>query len=120
MKPMTNIRRESAGWVVRLVRDGVEYSKYFRFTNGGVRGSLKLARAWRDKQFRRHGERTWREGPNRKKATNNTSGVIGVSKTPDGHWVASWNESGKQRFKRFRTKREAIAHRKAQEKRLSK
>lgn len=119
MKSMTNIRREEAGWVVRLVRDGQEYSKYFRFTNGGVRQSLIAARKWRDARLKKLGDRQWRQGPNRSKATNNTSGVIGVSRNTYGRWVATWNEDGQQRFKTFRTKREAVAHRKKQENRMS-
>lgn len=120
MKNMMNIRREVDGWVVRMVRDGVEYSKYFRFSNGGVRKSKQAAIAWRDKMAKKHGVRKWRTGPNMTKAANNTSGVIGVSKNKYGRWVASWNESGKQRFKTFKLKREAVAHRKAQEKNQSK
>jgi len=119
MTAMQNIRREANGWVVRLVRNGEEHSKYFRFSNGGVRKSLELAKKWRDAKYKQLGERKWRTGPNKSKPVNNTSGTIGVSKTPYGRWVASWNEDGKQRFKTFRTKREAVAHRKAQADRLS-
>lgn len=118
MKKHKNIRREEAGWVVRLVRDGIEHSKYFRFTDGGIKKSFEKAKKWRDKMYRQHGERTWRTGPNFSKPTNNTSGVVGVSKNKYGRWVAAWNEEGKQYFKTFKTKREAIAHRKAQEQRL--
>ena len=117
---MTNIRKEAQGWVVRLVRDGCEYSKYFRFSNGGVRKSLERAKRWRNARLRELGERQWRRGPNTSKATNNTSGTIGVSKNKYGRWVATWNEDGKQRFKTFEKKREAVAHRKMQAKRLSK
>tara|TARA_R110002111_G_scaffold137466_1_gene203263 strand:- start:410 stop:769 length:360 start_codon:yes stop_codon:yes gene_type:complete len=119
MKRTQNIRRESDGWVVRLVRDGKEYSKYFRFTNGGIRKSFEMAKQWRDQQVALLGPRQWRRGPNRSKPTNNTSGTIGVSKNPYGRWVSSWNEDGKQRFKTFRTKREAVAFRKEQVERLS-
>ena len=119
MSKMTNIRREENGWVVRLVRDGEEFSKYFRFSNGGVRKSKEDAIRWRDSKLRKLGVRRWRKGPNQSKATNNTSGVIGVSKNKFGRWVASWNEDGKQYFKTFKTKREAIAHRRAQAERLS-
>ena len=115
---MLNIRRESDGWVVRLVRDGQEYSKYFRFSDGGIRKSKLAAIKWRDKKFRELGVRQWRTGPNLTKAVNNTSGTIGVSKNKYGRWVSTWNEDGKQRFKTFRTKKEAIAFRKAQEERL--
>ncbi|MGB7324884.1 MAG: AP2 domain-containing protein [Rubripirellula sp.] len=114
MKNLKNIRRAEDGWVVRLVRDGTEYSKYFRFSNGGVRKSFAAAKAWRDEIVSEVGPRQWRTGPNRKKPTNNTSGTIGVSKNKFGRWVASWNENGKQRFKTFPTKREAVAHRKEQ------
>lgn len=116
---MMNIRREAAGWVVRFVRDGEEYSKYFRFTDGGIRKSREKAIKWRDQQMRSLGPRTWRTGPNRSKATNNTSGVIGVSKNKYGRWVSTWNREGKQYFKTFATKREAIAFRKEQVQRLS-
>ena len=109
---MQNISRGPDGWLVRMTRDGEEYSKYFRFSNGGVRRSLVAAKKWRDARFKQLGERKWKTGPNRKKATNNTSGTIGVSKNVYGRWVASWNEDGKQRFKTFRLKREAVAHRK--------
>ncbi len=119
MSDMLNIRRDAAGWTVRLVRDGQEYSRYFRFSDGGIRKSLARAKKYRDQLLRKVGLRQWRNGPNRSKAVNNTSGTIGVSKNPYGRWVASWNEDGKQYFKIFRTKREAIAHRKAQVQRLA-
>ena len=111
---MLNIRRETNGWVVRFMRDGREYSKYFRFSDGGIRKSQMRAKKWRDAQMKKLGPRQWRTGPNRTRPVNNTSGVIGVSKNKYGRWVASWNEDGKQRFKTFPTKREAIAHRKQQ------
>ncbi|MEM9366144.1 MAG: hypothetical protein AAGD07_09115 [Planctomycetota bacterium] len=113
MKKLTNINRGPNGWTVRLVREGVEYSKYFRFSNGGVQKSKEAAIQWRDEQLRALGDRQWRKGP-RKKPTNNTSGVTGVSRNFYGRWVATWQEDGKQRFKTFKSKREAIAHRKAQ------
>lgn len=112
---MTNIRKAEDGWIVRFVRDGEEYSKYFRFSNGGVRKSRADAIKWRDAQLAKLGPRKWRTGPNRARATNNSSGIIGVSKNKYGRWVATWNEDGKQYFKTFRTKREAVAHRKATE-----
>ena len=110
MSKLANISRESAGWVVRIVRDGIQHSKYFRFTDGGIRASLARAKEWRDQKLRELGERQWRKGP-RKKATNNTSGVTGVSKNVYGRWVATWQQDGVQRFKTFKTKREAILHR---------
>ncbi len=119
MKNMLNIRKESNGWVVRFVRNGTEYSKYFRFSDGGVRKSMARAKQWRDEQLAKLGPRQWRRGPNRSKPTNNTSGIVGVSKNVYNRWVASWNEDGKQRFKTFRTKKEAVAHRKAQIERLA-
>lgn len=119
MRALQNIRKEANGWVVRLVRDGEEYSRYFRFSNGGVRQSLAEAKKWRDQLFEELGPRQWRTGPNRKRPTNNTSGIIGISKNKYNRWVAAWNEDGKQRFKTFKTKREAVAHRKAQAARLS-
>ena len=117
---MLNIRKEINGWVVRLVRDGEEHSKYFRFSDGGVRKSLAKAKAWRDQKLKKLGPRQWRTGPNRKKPTNNTSGTIGVSKNKYNRWVAAWNEDGKQRFKTFKLKREAVAYRQEQVDRLSK
>lgn len=111
MSKMTNISREAAGWSVRIVRDGTQHSKYFRFTDGGVRASLARAKKWRDEQMAELGERQWRKGP-RKRASNNTSGVAGVSRNPYGRWVATWQEHGVQRFKTFKTKKDAIAHRK--------
>ncbi|MEM7311827.1 MAG: hypothetical protein AAF497_01620 [Planctomycetota bacterium] len=117
-KSTTNIRRESAGWQVRMVRDGVEYSKYFRFTDGGIRQSFEKAKKWRDAKLRVVGERKWKKGP-RKQAVNNSSGVTGVSKNVYGRWVATWHEKGKQHFRTFKFKKEAVAHRKAQELRLS-
>lgn len=108
---MTNISRGPDGWMVRVVRAGQQHSRYFRFSDGGIRKSLARAKAYRDELFEQLGERQWRSGP-RKKATNNTSGVTGVSKNVYGRWVATWQEDGKQRFKTFKTKREAIAFRK--------
>ena len=110
---MENITRESGGWSVRIVRDGQQHSKYFRFSDGGVRVSLRRAKTWRDRKIQELGERKWRVGP-RKKPTNNTSGVVGISKNVYGRWVATWQEAGRQRFKTFKTKREAIEHRKQQ------
>ena len=119
MKKMLNIQRGPEGWVVRFVRGGEEYSKYFRFSDGGIRASRERAIKWRDAQMRKLGERKWRTGPNKGRASNNTSGVAGVSKNPYGRWVATWNVDGKQIFKTFRTKKEAVAHRKKQVELLS-
>ena len=119
MKPTTNIRKEPAGWQVRLVRNGEEHAKYFRFSNGGIRASFQRARKWRDARLKKLGERKWRKGPHKKKPTHNSSGIVGVSKNPYGRWVATWHEDGKQHFKTFKLRREAVAHRKAQEKRLA-
>ena len=111
MSKLANISREADGWSVRIVRDGVQYNKYFGFSKGGVRAALKLAQQWRDEIIEEVGERQWRKGP-RRKAINNTSGVTGVSKNVYGRWVATWQEDGVQRFKTFKTKKEAVAHRK--------
>lgn len=110
MSNQTNISRDPAGWSVRIVRDGEQHSKYFRFSDGGIRASLKRAQRWRDKKLREVGQRQWRKGP-RKRATNNTSGTPGISKNVYGRWVATWQEEGRQRFKTFKTKKEAISHR---------
>ncbi|TWT50669.1 hypothetical protein Pla22_34120 [Rubripirellula amarantea] len=120
MSALTNIRREKDGWVVRMVRDGTEYSRYFRFSDGGVRKSLQRAKTYRDELLDELGDRQWKSGPNRAKPINNSSGTVGVSKNKYNRWVSSWNEDGKQRFKTFRTKREAVAHRKEQVARLTK
>lgn len=111
-RSMLNIRRDIQGWSVRLVRGGEEYSKYFAFSNGGERKSLAAAKKWRDAKWEELGPRVWRTGPNKSRAVNNSSGTIGVSKNKYGRWVAFWNEEGKQHFKTFKTKREAVAHRK--------
>lgn len=111
MKKLANITRGPDGWSVRIVRSGEQHSKYFRFSNGGIRASLARAKKWRDQKLRELGERQWRKGP-RKRAANNTSGVSGVSKNVYGRWVATWQEEGIQRFKTFKFKREAILHRK--------
>ena len=111
MNRLSNITRGPAGWSVRIVRNGEQHSKYFRFTDGGIRAALARAKKWRDRKLREVGERQWRKGP-RKRATNNTSGVAGVSKNVYGRWVATWQNDGVQRFKTFKTKKEAIAHRK--------
>ncbi len=113
MNKMTNINRGPEGWLVRIVRDGEEHCRYFRFSKGGKTRSLTEARRWRDRQLKKLGPRQWKAGP-RKKASNNTSGVTGVSKNKFGRWVATWQEDGYQRFKTFSTKREAVAHRQAQ------
>ena len=113
MKKLANITRDSAGWSVRIVREGKQHSKYFRCSDGGVRAACARATRWRDKKIRELGERKWREGP-RKKASNNTSGTPGVSKNIYGRWVATWQENRVQMFKTFRTKKEAVAHRKEQ------
>ena len=112
MDKLANITRGSDGWTVRIVREGHQHSKYFRFSNGGVRKSLARAQRWRNAKLREVGERQWRKGP-RKKASNNTSGVTGISKNVYGRWVATWQEDGVQRFKSLKTKKEAIAYRKA-------
>lgn len=113
MNELTNISRGPEGWTVRIVRDGQQHSKYFRFTDGGIRKSLANAKRYRDQKIRQLGERSWHSGP-RKRATNNTSGVTGVSKNLYGRWVATWQEDGRQRFKTFGTRKEAVAHRKLQ------
>lgn len=115
---MQNIQRGPEGWLVRMVRSGEEHSKYFRFSDGGVRKSLLAAKQWRDEMLDELGQRQWRRGPKVSRAVNNSSGVTGVSKNKYGRWVATWNEDGKQRFKTFKLKREAVAHRKEQEARL--
>jgi len=50
---------------------------------------------------------------NSKKGKNNTSGVKGVYYFVSGNnsWRAFWEEGGKQKFKGFKTKEEAIQHR---------
>ena len=111
MKDSLNITRDAAGWQVRIVRNGTQHSKYFRFSDGGVNAAFARAKKWRDEKFEELGPRKWRNGP-RKKASNNTSGTVGVSRNVYGRWVATWQEDGRQRFKTFKTKREAIAHRK--------
>ncbi len=113
MAKLTNISRGPQGWTVRMVRDGIEYSRYFRFSDGGVRKSLASASRWRDKLLRDLGERRWKTGP-RKRASNNSSGVTGVSRNKYDRWVVTWQEEGVQRFKTFAKKREAVAHRKQQ------
>jgi len=113
MNKLANITRETAGWSVRIVRDGEQHSKYFRFSNGGIRKARAYAICWRDEKLRELGKRQWRKGP-RKRATNNTAGISGVSQNVYGRWVATWQENGVQRFKTFRTKKEAMAHRKQQ------
>lgn len=90
-----------------MVRNGEEHSKYFRFSDGGKRKALARAKAYRDKLNAKLGPRLWKKGP-RKKATNNTSGVTGVSKNKYGRWVATWQEDGRQRFKTFARKYEAV------------
>lgn len=112
MNERANITRGTEGWSVRIVRQGEQHSSYFRFSNGGIRKSLASAKQWRDQKLKEVGQRQWRKGP-RKKASNNTSGATGVSKNPYGRWVATWQEDGVQRFKTFKTKKEAIAHRKS-------
>ncbi len=112
MNELANITRGPDGWTVRIVRNGEQHSRYFRFSDGGIRKSLAKAKKWRDQQIRKLGERQWRKGP-RKKAVNNTSGTTGVSKNTYGRWVATWQENGVQRFKTFRTKAEAVNHRKS-------
>jgi len=83
MAKLTNIDRGPQGWVVRIVRDGVAHTKYFRFSDGGIRKSQARAIRWRDSKHRELGKRRWRKGP-RSKAVNNSSGVTGVSKNVYG------------------------------------
>jgi len=113
MAKRTNISRGAQGWTVRMVRDGIEHSRYFRFSDGGIRKSLAAATRWRDQLVKEVGVRRWKSGP-RKKAANNSSGITGVSRNKYSRWVATWQEQRVQRFKTFATKREAIAHRKEQ------
>lgn len=107
---MININIGPDGWLVRVVRDGEEHSRYFRFSDGGKQKALKRAKEYRDKLHKKLGPRKWKKGP-RKKAVNNTSGVTGVSKNKYGRWVATWQEAGKQRFKTFAKKYEAVEFR---------
>lgn len=110
MKALQNIQRSQDGWTVRIVRDGIEHSRYFRFSDGGITKSLERAKRYRNKLMKELGPRQWKSGP-RKKATNNSSGVTGVSRNPYGRWVATWQEDGRQRFKTFKLKREAVEFR---------
>jgi len=112
MKLPKNISQASQGFTVRFVRAGEETSKYFRFSDGGKKKALQRARIWREQQLKKLGPRQWKSGP-RKKASNNSSGVTGVSKNLYGRWVASWQSEGRQQFKSFPTRKEAIAHRKS-------
>lgn len=112
MNGMKNITRGPEGWTVRIVRDGRQHSKYFRFSDGGMGKSLANAKRCRDEMMSSLGQRQWKKGP-RKKATNNTSGVTGVSKNVYGRWVATWQEDGRQRFRTFKFKKEAISFRKS-------
>ena len=109
---LLNISRGLDGWTVRIVRQGQQHSKYFRFSDGGVRASLARAQRWRDKKLKELGQRQWKKGP-RRRPSNNSSGITGVSKNFYGRWLATWQQDGVQRFKTFKTKKEAIAHRKA-------
>lgn len=111
MSKLSNITRGPEGWTVRIVRQGEQHSKYFRFSDGGIRKSLVKAQKYRDKLIKELGERQWRTGP-RKRPTNNTSGITGVSKNVYNRWVATWQDDGVQRFKTFKTKKDAVAHRK--------
>ena len=111
MSELNNITRGPDGWTVRIVRVGEQHSKYFRFSESGIRKSLAAAKRWRDARLRELGKRQWHSGP-RKRSSNNTSGTTGISKNVYGRWVATWQEEGVQRFKTFKTKKEAIAHRK--------
>lgn len=111
MNNSKNITRGPDGWTVRIVRNGQQHSKYFRFSDGGIRKGLARAQQWRNEQLEQLGQRQWRKGP-RRKATNNTSGTTGVSKNVYGRWVATWQEEGLQKFKTFRTKKDALTHRK--------
>jgi hypothetical protein len=108
---MQNITKGPDGWSVRIVREGTQHSKYFRFSDGGLRKSLARAKRYRDQLLRQLGARQWKKGP-RKKASNNSSGVTGVSKNVYGRWVATWQEDGKQRFATFKSKAAAVRHRK--------
>lgn len=112
MKKLPNITRDAAGWSVRVVRHGSQHSKYFRFSQGGVRASRAAAIIWRDQKIEELGARQWHTGP-RKLASNNTSGVAGVSKNRYGRWVATWQDNGRQRFQTFKTKKEAVKHRRS-------
>ena len=112
MTDLTHITEGPDGWTVRIVRNGQQHSKYFRFSNGGEEKSLARAKRWRNQKLRELGQRQWHTGP-RKKASNNTSGITGVSKNVYGRWVATWQEDGVQRFATFKTKKEAVAHRKS-------
>jgi hypothetical protein len=110
---IANISRGTQGWTVRMVSDGIEYSRYFRFTDGGIRKSLASVKRWCEKLLRDVGERRRTTGP-RKKAPNNSSRVNGVSRSKSSQWFAIWQEHCVQRFKAFATKRGAIAYRKQQ------
>ena len=102
-------RRSWHGWLVRVMRNGEKFQKFFSdYACGGKSGSLRKAQRYRDELVRLyplppHGNLL------NKMTVRNTSGHPGVSKTGShrkGHyyeaWQASWTlPNGQRTTKKF-------------------
>lgn len=109
---LSRIELEGAGtfgWQVRLQRQGKRFGLFFSDSaHGGSDGSLKRARQWRDNLLVEIDQRN-EIARNQKRAANNSSGVIGVSKVTvrtNGasyeFWQASWSpEPGRRKTVKF-------------------
>ncbi|MFQ3671831.1 MAG: hypothetical protein SNJ84_10280, partial [Verrucomicrobiia bacterium] len=93
------------GWFVRAYRSGKTHSKFFSdLKNGGKPKALELAQAYRDHLQTKLGPPSPRSYRLMKVNRNNTTGVIGVSKTrrvaPDGvvrfYYTVSWRPEPNQ------------------------
>jgi len=114
-------RKRSYGWLVRVMRDGVTHQKFFSDSmyQGGMWGSLREAKIYRDELLQQYPPRKRGNLFNRK-SSRNTSGYPGISKSGSyrkGHyyegWQASWILPNGQRIsKKFgfsKTSRSEIA-----------
>lgn len=93
------------GWFVRAYRSGKTHSKFFSdLKNGGRESALALAQAYRDQLNTKLGPPAPRSYRLMRANRNNTTGVIGVSKTrrtsPDGvvryYYTVSWRPEPNQ------------------------
>lgn len=91
-------RRQQHGWWVRIMRDGLQYQKFFSdSTHDGKASALRAAKEHRDYLLKRYPKPAHGNMFNRASSRNRSGGYPGVHKSKDMKqgrtyqvWVASW------------------------------
>jgi len=95
-------RRRQYGWWVRIMRDGLQYQKFFSdAVHGGKFRSLRAAKEHRDYLLKRYPKPEHGNMFNRASSRNKSGGYPGVHKSRDTKqgriyevWVANWTLPG--------------------------